>query len=210
MKIDPTPMQPQDVYRLLTGIVVPRPIAWVTTQSAEGIVNLAPFSCFTFVSSRPPMVGINVGTRSGEPKDTARNILQSKSFIVNIGDETLIEKIHLSGIAHPYNVSEAELLGLETVPAERIGIPRLAAAPISMECVLRHDIAFGETGSKFMVGEVVLFHLRDGLYENNKIDTSKLRPVCRIGGPNYAELGKIHSMSDVADVATGPGDRVEA
>ncbi len=209
MKINPAPMPPQDIYRLLTGMVVPRPIAWVTTLSAAGIVNLAPFSCFTFVSSKPPMIGINVGLRSGEQKDTARNILEGKSFVVNIGDETMVEKVHLSAVAHPYDVSETTLLDLETAPSDRVPVPRLAAAPISMECALRHDIAFGETGSKFLVGEVLMFHVRDGLCENNKIDTRQLRPLCRIGGPNYAGLGEIYSMRNVADVATGPSDRVE-
>ena len=209
MKIDPAPLQPQEIYRLLTGIVVPRPIAWVTTHSAEGIVNLAPFSCFTFVSSSPPMLGINVGLRDGSQKDTGRNILEQKSFVVNIGDETMIEQIHLSAVAHPHNVSETTLLGLKTVPSDHIPVPRLADTPVSMECVLRHDIAFGRSGSKFLVGEVLAFHIRDGLCKNNKIDTRELRPVCRIGGPNYASLGEIVSMSKVADVATGPSDRVE-
>ena len=210
MKIDPAPMQPQDIYRLLTGIVVPRPIAWVTTLSADGIINLAPFSCFTFVSSNPPMVGINVGLRSGEQKDTGRNILEQKSFVVNIGDDTMIEQIHLSAVAHPHNVSETTLLELNTVPSDHIPVPRLSEVPVSMECVLRHDIAFGRSGSKFLVGEVVAFHIRDGLCTNNKIDTRALRPVCRIGGPNYASLGEIVSMSKVADVATGPSDRGES
>ncbi len=89
MKIDPAPLQPQDIYRLLTGIVVPRPIAWVTTISKNGIINLAPFSCFTFVSSNPPMVGINVGLRAGDEKDTGRNILEQKTFVVNIGADSL-------------------------------------------------------------------------------------------------------------------------
>lgn len=209
MKIDPTPMQPQDIYRLLTGMVVPRPIAWVTTVSEKGVVNLAPFSCFTFVSSKPPMVGINVGLRGRDQKDTARNILGAKSFVVNIADETMVEKIHLSAVAHPSNISEATLLGLDTIPGDKVAVPRLAAAPISMECALRHDIEFGTTGSKFLVGEVLVFHLRDGLCENNKVDTRVLRPICRIGGPNYAGLGEIYSMKNVADVATGPSDRVE-
>ncbi len=210
MKIDPAPMPPQDIYRLLTGMVVPRPIAWVTTQSSDGTVNLAPFSCFTFVSSKPPMIGINIGLRAGEQKDTARNILEARSFMVNIADETMVEKIHLSAVAHPFNVSETALLGLETVPGDCISAPRLTGVPISMECVLRHDLEFGETGAKFMVGEVLMFHVRDGLCENNKIETSKLRPVCRIGGPNYAGLGEVYSMGNVANVATGPSDRAES
>src|SRR4051812_27857195 len=110
MKIDPAPLPAQDVYRLLTGIVVPRPIAWVTSRSTGGVVNLAPFSCFTFVSSKPAMVGINVALRDGELKDTAQNILETGEFVVNIANETMVEKIHLSAVAPPPHVSETDLL----------------------------------------------------------------------------------------------------
>jgi flavin reductase (DIM6/NTAB) family NADH-FMN oxidoreductase RutF len=188
---------------------VPRPIAWVTTRSSGGVINLAPFSCFTFVSSAPPMVGINVGIRNGGPKDTARNILEVGEFVVNIGDETMVEKIHLSAIAHPPDVSEAELLNLETAACDRISVPRLTQAPVNLECVLRHVTTYGEAGTRFIVGEVLMFHVRDGLCEDGKVDTAKLRPVCRIAGQNYASLGPIYSMRGVAAVATGPTDRVE-
>jgi flavin reductase (DIM6/NTAB) family NADH-FMN oxidoreductase RutF len=205
MKISPAPLLAQDLYKLLTGIVVPRPIAWVTSRSGKGVVNLAPFSCFTFVSSKPPMVGINVGRRLGERKDTAVNIEFAKEFVVNIGDETMIEDIHRTGIAYPPHVSEVEVLGLEIAECEYVKVPRLAAAPISLECRLHQTLTFGETGAQFIVGEVVLFHIRDGLSQNYKIDTAKLRPVCRVGGPNYASLGEIVSMQHVGDVRTGPG-----
>ena len=205
VKISPAPLPAQDLYKLLTGIVVPRPIAWLTSRSDKGVVNLAPFSCFTFVSSKPPMVGINVGRRLGERKDTAVNIERAKEFVVNIGDETMIEDIHRTGIAHPPHVSEVEVLGLELAECDYVKVPRLAATPISLECRLHQSLSFGETGSQFIVGEVVLFHIRDGLSQNCKIDTAKLRPVCRIGGPNYASLGEIVSMQHVGDVRTGPG-----
>jgi len=205
MKIAPEPLAAAEIYSLLTGIVVPRPIAWVTTLSADGVVNLAPFSCFTFVSSKPPMIGINVGLRMGERKDTARNIEATGDFTVNIGDETMIEQIHRSAIAYAPDISEVELLGLELLESERIKTPRLAAAPIALECQLRETISFGEVGSQFTVGEVLLFHIRDGLCIGNKIETAKLRPVCRLGGPNYAKLGEIVSMQHVGNVVTGPG-----
>lgn len=205
MKISPAPLPAQDLYKLLTGIVVPRPIAWVTSRSEKGIINLAPFSCFTFVSSKPPMVGINIGRRLGERKDTAINIEFAQEFVVNIGDETMIEQIHRTGIAYPPDVSEVEVLGLQLAECECIKVPRLAAAPISLECRLHQVLTFGETGGQFIVGEVVLFHIRDGLSQQGKIDTAMLRPVCRIGGPNYATLGNIVSMQHVGDVKTGPG-----
>lgn len=198
MQIEAESLDPEAAYRLLTGVVVPRPIAWVTTRSPEGVVNLAPFSCFTFVSNHPPMVGINVGRKAGVMKDTGNNVHATGEFVVNIADESLIEPVHLSAVEHAPEVSEAELLGLEVVAGTCVQAPRLAVAPISLECRLRRAIAFGDTGSEFLVGEVLVFHLRDGLYENGKIDTAKLRPICRIGGPNYAKLGEIVHMRPVA------------
>jgi len=203
-------LSPEATYKLLTGIVVPRPIAWVTTLAPDGHVNLAPFSAFTFVSSKPPMVGINVGRKAGVMKDTGRHIHAMREFVVNIADETMVEPLHLSAIEYAPEVSEVEELGLETVASRAIHTPRLAIAPISMECRLHRTIAFGDTGSEFMVGEVLRFHFREGLYEAGKIDTAKLRPLCRIGGPNYARLGEILRMQPLAQTAKSvldPGER---
>jgi flavin reductase (DIM6/NTAB) family NADH-FMN oxidoreductase RutF len=172
VRITPDPMPAKDIYTLLTGIVVPRPIAWATTVSPAGTVNLAPFSCFTFVSSKPPMIGINVGLREGQRKDTACNIRPSGDFTVNIADDSMIELIHRSAIAYGPDVSEADLLGLQTAQSERVKSPRLAIAPIALECRLHGIIEFGETGSEFTVGEVLMFH---GLCIENKIETAKLR-----------------------------------
>lgn len=198
MHIAAAGLGPEATYKLLTGIVVPRPIAWITTLSPEGIVNLAPFSAFTFVSNKPPMVGVNVGRKAGKIKDTGRNIHASGEFVVNIADETLFEPVHLSSVEHAPEVSEADLLGLALDKSEALRTPRLAAAPISLECRFHRAIAFGDTGSEFMVGEIVSFHIRDGLCVNGKIDSAALRPLCRIGGPNYAKLGEIIAMQPVA------------
>jgi flavin reductase (DIM6/NTAB) family NADH-FMN oxidoreductase RutF len=192
---------PEATYKLLTGIVVPRPIAWVTTLSSAGTVNLAPFSAFTFVSNKPPMVGINVGRKAGVMKDTGKNIHATGEFVVNIADDTLIEPVHLSAIEHAPEVSEVQVLGLAVAPSSKVRPPRLSAAPVSMECRFHQAIAFGDTGSEFIVGEVLLFHLRDGLMENGKIDTARLRPLCRIAGPNYARLGEVVSMKPIAQTA---------
>ena len=201
MNLAASTLDPEAMYKLLTGIVVPRPIAWVTTLSAGGSVNLAPFSAFTFVSNQPPMLGINVGRKAGMMKDTGNNIHATGEFVVNIPDDTMIEPVHLSAVEHPPEVSEAELLGLAVAPSANIRTPRLAQAPISMECRLHRAIAFGDTGSEFMVGEVLAFHIRDGLCVNGKIDAAKLRPICRIGGPNYAKLGEIIALKPIAQTA---------
>lgn len=201
MDIDPATLDAEQTYKLMTGIVVPRPIAWVATLNAQGRVNLAPFSCFTFVSSKPPMIGINVGRRAGKVKDTAANVHARGEFVVHIADGTLIEHVHASAVEHPPEVSEADLLGLVTVPSRRIATPRLATAPIALECRLHCAIAFGDTGSEFIVGEVLAMRLRDGLCRDGKIDTRQLNPICRLGGPNYAMLGEIVSMTPIAQAA---------
>ena len=201
MDIAASTLGPQATYKLITGIVVPRPIAWVTTRSEGGPVNLAPFSAFTFVSTKPPMVGINVGRKAGKMKDTGRNIHATGEFVVNIADATMIENVHLSAIEHEPEVSEVEELGLSTIPSQSIATPRLANAPISLECRLHRAIAFGDTGSEFIVGEIIVFHIREGLLEGGKIDTAKLDPICRIGGPRYAKLGEIITLMPIAQTA---------
>ena len=197
MDIPAAGLDPEATYKLITGIIVPRPIAWVTTLSPGGAVNLAPFSAFTFVSNKPPMVGINIGRKAGRLKDTGVNIPAGGEFVVNIADENLIEPVHLSAIEYAPEVSEADLLGLELKASQAVRVPSLAAAPISLECRFHSATAYGETGSEFMVGEVLVFHIRDGLCVNGKIDTAQLRPLCRIGGPNYAKLGEILSMQPI-------------
>ncbi len=201
MEISAAGLAPEATYKLVTGIVVPRPIAWVTTLSDSGGVNLAPFSAFTFVSTRPPMIGINVGRKAGIVKDTAHNIHARGEFVVHIADDSLVEPVHLSAIEYPPDVSEVDELGLATTPSRLVATPRLAAAPISLECRLHRAIGFGDTGSEFIVGEVVLFHIRDELIANGKIDTEKLRPLCRLGGPRYATLGSIITMKPIRQTA---------
>jgi flavin reductase (DIM6/NTAB) family NADH-FMN oxidoreductase RutF len=197
-EVDPKSLAAEEAYRLLTGIVVPRPVAWVMTLSTPGSANLAPFSAFTFVSPKPPLLAISVGRKAGVYKDTARNILASEDYVVHIADRPLIEPMHLSSIEHPPHVSEVEELALATLPSVHVKPPRLAVAPIAMECRLRHCIEFGETRSRLLVGEVVLFHFREGLLKAGKIDTRELDPVCRLGGPRYATLGDIVTMQSVA------------
>jgi flavin reductase (DIM6/NTAB) family NADH-FMN oxidoreductase RutF len=184
-------------YRLLTGLVVPRPIAWVTTLSTAGVVNLAPFSHFTFVSPKPPMLAISVGRKGETYKDTATNILRREEFVVHIADSTLVKPLHESADEHPPEVSEAELLGLATVPSLHVAVPRLVAPPVAMECRLRHCIEFGETRSRLLVGEVLVFRLRPDLLRDGKVDTRRLDPIGRIAGPKYARLGDIITQRPV-------------
>ncbi len=194
-------LNPEQTYRLMSGIIVPRPIAWISSVNAHGVVNLAPFSCYTFVSNQPPMIGVNIGRKAGQRKDTGRNIMENGQFVVNIADETLLDPLHESAQEHPPEVSEADLLGLPVIPGVVVATPRLSAAPISLECRLHSVTPFGNTGAEFFVGEVVMFHIREGLMQDGKIDTAMLRPICRIGGPNYASLGEIITKRGIAQTA---------
>lgn len=197
MVIPPESLTPEATYRLLSGLVVPRPIAWISSVSATGVVNLAPFSCFTFVSNRPPMLGVNVGRKGAARKDTGANIHANGEYVVHIGESSQLHAIHESSVEHPAEVSEAEFLGLATTPSDLVRVPRLVDAPVAMECRLSQVIPFGHTGAEFIVGEIVRFHLRDGLMRNGKVETLDLDPVCRIGGPNYATLGRIVTLRRV-------------
>jgi flavin reductase (DIM6/NTAB) family NADH-FMN oxidoreductase RutF len=204
MRIDPAELGAEQAYRLITGIVVPRPIAWVTTLSGTGVVNLAPFSAFTFVSPKPPMLAISVGRKAGTYKDTALNILLNEEYVVHIADTALMTMVHESSIEHPREISEVEELQLETLPSEKIAVPRLKAPPIAMECRFRQCLEFGDTRTRLIVGEVLVFHLRDGLVNNGKIETEALDPIARIGGPRYARLGEIVTLKSVFQTSKSP------
>ena len=196
-RLDPADHDSEKVYRLLTGLVVPRPIAWVTSLSSAGVLNLAPFSAFTFVAPKPPMLAISVGRKGNIYKDTAHNILATEEYVIHIADAPLMNAVHESSVEHPSDISEVEHLKLTTAPSERIKVPRLTAPPVAMECRFRQCLEFGETRSRLIVGEVVLFHIRDGLLNNGKVETAALDPIARIGGPRYARLGEIVTLQSV-------------
>ena len=206
MRIDPSELGAERIYRLMTGIVVPRPIAWVTTLSASGVLNLAPFSAFTFVSQKPPMLAISVGHKAGVWKDTAHNILDTEEYVIHIADAPLMNVLHESSVEHPPDVSEVEHLGLETLPSEVIKVRRLAAPPVAMECRFRQCLEFGEVKSRLIVGEVMMFHIRDGLVNNGKVETAALDPIARIGGPRYARLGEIVTLHSVFQTSKSTGE----
>ena len=190
-------LDPEACYKLLSGLVVPRPIAWISTHNADGLVNLAPFSCYTFVCSKPPMIGVNIGRRDGELKDTARNILERREFVANIGDESMLDAMHRSADEYAAGESETHLLGLASVASDVVGTPRLRDVPASMECRLHSVQEFGDTRAQFIVGEVVAFHFREGVCVNGRVDLAKLNPVGRIGGLQYCKIGPLVTMPPI-------------
>ncbi len=196
MELEPRDLAAEAVYKLFIGSVVPRPLAWVTTVSPSGLVNAAPFSGFTMAAMRPPMVLINC-SQAGGVKDTARNIAANGCFTVNTVNAALLERMHASSASFPAEVSEVEALGIATAPGRLIPVPRIAASPVSMECRLVSIMEFGEEKSQHIVGEVVLFHIADGIVRDGKIDQEKLGAVGRIGGPTYVLPGAYVAMKPV-------------
>ncbi|WP_442951573.1 flavin reductase family protein [Paenibacillus sp. GYB004] len=180
------------------GSVIPRPIALVTTLSAEGVLNAAPFSYFSIVASRPPLLSVSIQRKEGTMKDTAAHAIQRGQFVVQIPDEAIVEKMNMTAASLPPDVSEVELAGFTAVPSSVIAVPGLAEAKIRMECVLERAIPLGgeETAPAcdLLIGRVVRFHIAEALYENGRIDARKLQPVSRLAGSNYGKLGELFSL----------------
>jgi len=192
IRIDGQNLDPADAYRLIVGCVVPRPVAWITTVDEQGRVNAAPFSSYNYVATDPPMLAINISTRDGDFKDTARNMRDSREFVVNVATESTLEKMHASAAEYPPEVSEVEELGLELLPSAHVRAPRIASTPVQMECRLDQVIPLGRGTNTLYIGEVVAFHLSPTIYDGRRVDSAGMRPVARLGGPFYAGLGEIY------------------
>jgi flavin reductase (DIM6/NTAB) family NADH-FMN oxidoreductase RutF len=183
MHIDPATNAPKDNYKLLTNLVVPRPIAWVTSQDEDGVVNLAPFSFFNAVGSNPLYVLVSVGlNEDGSLKDTARNIEASGEFVANLVTEDLIAAMNLSAADFPPDASEMQAAGLESAPSLRIKAPRLAKAQAALECRLHSKVPLGLYS--LYIAEVVMFHVADRLV-GERMHIEGFAPVGRLGSPSY-------------------------
>lgn len=196
ISIDPKQNSERDNYKLLIGSIIPRPIAFVTTQSEDEIVNGAPFSYFNIVSSNPPMVSLAIQRPGGRVKDTARNIYGNQQFVVHIVDDENVAKINETAASLPAAESEIELANLTLVPSEYISVPGVKEAKVRMECRLIQAIPFGEEepGSDLFIGEVVRFHVDEAIYENGRIDPKGLNAISRLAGSSYATIGNIFSI----------------
>lgn len=186
-----------DLYKILIGSVVPRPIAWVSTVDAQGRTNLAPFSFFQAVCSDPPTVIVSVGRRAnGERKDTALNAEATGEFVVNIVNLDLAEAMNETSGDFPYGMDEFEMAGLATAPSHLVRPPRVAEAPIALECTLAQALPIGRGPDDYLLlfGEVVAMYVRDDLHDNGRIDQSRLRPLGRLAGNQYSRPGEIFEM----------------
>jgi len=196
--IDAATLSTPDAYRLLVGCVTPRPIAWITTVNARGVVNAAPFSSFNYVAHSPPMLAVNIGSREGVLKDTAQNIVDTGEFTVNAATEANMELMHQSSAEYPPGESEVEALGIALLPGSKVRTPRIACSPIQMECRLEQVIKLGRGLNTLYIGEIVAFHLSTDVYDGRNVDSTKVRPIARLGGPYYAALGEIFNRPALA------------
>lgn len=202
MKFDPASMERREAYRLLIGAVVPRPIAFVATISADGIYNLAPFSFFAPISSKPMMVGFNVGMRkTGQRKDTLVNIEAIGEYVISVADEAIAEAMNQTGAEFPPEVDEFRETGLTPAKADVVKAPLVAESPVNMECRLRQVLVFGEPPrmTSFVIGEVVRIHVRDELLDGKEIRSRELGAVGRLGGALYCRTRDIFEMERLYD-----------
>lgn len=197
ISIDPSSNTERENYKLLIGSIIPRPIAFITSATEDGTVNGAPFSYFNIVSSNPPMISLSIQRTGGVQKDTARNIIQSKEFVVHIVDEHNVEKINQTAATLPSNQSEVELAKLTLVESEKIKVPGVKESKVRMECTLEHSLELGEgdsVGCDFIIGKIVQFHIDDEIYEDGKINQEGLGAVSRLAGINYAKIGEVFTI----------------
>ena len=190
VSFDPAAHPPAESYRLLIGSIVPRPIAFVSTMSPEGIANLAPFSFFNAICSDPPAICFSVANRVPE-KDTIANIRAIPEFVVNIVSEAIAEQMNACSAEYPAGVSEFEKSGLTPEPSEIVKPPCVRESPVNMECRLMQivDVSARPAGASLVIGEVVRFHLdpaiKEEFRESFRIDPAKLRAIGRMGGNGY-------------------------
>lgn len=203
---DLTALPKRDVYRILSSLVIPRPIAWITTQDERGTLNLAPFSSFMGIFG-PPMVAVTFGRRAdGSLKDTHRNLQRSREAVVHLADLPLLEALHASADDPGPGVSEVTRLGLATRPSERVAPGRLADAPVALECALNRELELGPACTLVLL-DVQMAHASETIWSapDDCADASRWTPVTRlasVAGPNYGVLGQTFHLG--TPVLPGP------
>jgi flavin reductase (DIM6/NTAB) family NADH-FMN oxidoreductase RutF len=194
--LTPEEMAPRAPYHLLTSIAAPRPIAWVSTISASGEHNLAPFSFYNAVAGFPPTIMFSVSerqTRLPHTKDTLRNVREVGEFVSHVATEDLADEMIISSADVPPGYNEFELAHLETIPSIHIRPLRILAAPVAMECHVTQIVPVEGSTNTMVLGRVLCFHIRDDLLrDNGLVDTIKMKPITRLGGSiEYTRIGEL-------------------
>ena len=194
MQLDPRTLSSTAVYKLLISSVVPRPIAWVSSVDAAGVANLAPFSYFMAITDEPPTIAFSCSPRAGNRKDTLRNVEATREFVVNVVDDDSAEQMNLSSGDYPPETDEFVLANLTPAPSLVVKPPRVAEAPINMECRVVRILPVGK--AHLTLGEIVQWHVRDDVYDaaTGRLDMHRLRPVGRLTGNLYSHIHDIFEM----------------
>jgi len=196
MRFDLAELSAADRYKLLGGLIVPRPIALVTTRSADGRSNAAPFSFFNVFAEEPPLIVLGLGiSPSGGAKDTTVNIRDTGEFVVNLVDEAIAEAMNLCAIDFPPEVDEIEVAGLALAPSDKVAPPRIAQAPVNLEC--RRYLTLQPARERYLVlGRVVMAHVRDGVLDpaTLRVDRDAYAPIGRLFGGGYVRTHDLFEM----------------
>ncbi|GHE21765.1 flavin reductase family protein [Halomonas urumqiensis] len=182
-------LSPGKIYRLLSGSICPRPIAWVSTLDGEGNANLAPFSFFNVVSVNPPVLGFSpLLDGDASPKDTIRNLDEVGECVVHISGEGLVEEMNATSAGLPHHEDEFALAGLDKVSMPGVSVPRVANAPVAFGCRLREIIRFGDEplAGNLVLAEVVSIHVDDAIWDGRHVSLEGLKPIGRMAGNDYA------------------------
>jgi flavin reductase (DIM6/NTAB) family NADH-FMN oxidoreductase RutF len=195
MNVTASELPHRELYNILISCVAPRPIAWVSTLSASGQPNLAPFSFFNCVSAKPPLLAFSPGLRAaqeptasaGEPKDTLRNIRETKEFVISVVTYDLLEPMNLTSGEYDASVDEFALAKLTPAPSQIVRPPRVGESPVSFECKLYQILEFSPApgGGTLAIGEIVALHINDALLKDGRVDRNALDLVGRMGGIQY-------------------------
>lgn len=189
---------PSVLYKLLTGIIIPRPIGWISTIDDNGINNLAPFSYFNMVSSNPPCVMFSTQSDNNQYKDTLKNVLQNCEFVVNLVTMDVVEQMNATSASVPFDIDEFELTNLTPIDSVFIKPKRVKESPIHLECEMIHHYFIDNNdggGACIVIGKIKNIHINDAiLLENNRINLEVYRPVARLAGSNYSKLGELFTI----------------
>ena len=195
MDIPAEELSRREAYFLLIDSIVPRPVAWVSTCSGDGVPNLAPFSFFTGVTANPPTVLLSIasrvergpdGARTVRDKDTLANLRGSGEFIVHVSPRALLAEVMETSENHAPEVDEIGLVGFETVPGSWVSVPRIASLPIAMECRLLQELDVGQPPTTVVIGEVLGWHVAEGLRDaQGRISAADWGPLGRLGVDGY-------------------------
>lgn len=197
IEIDPSKQTERENYKLLIGSVVPRPIAFVTSEAEDGTINGAPFSYFNIVTADPPLLSVSVQRKNGIQKDSARNILHQENFVIHIVSKSYLEKINQTAASLAADESELTLANLTTVSSQKITTPGVEEAKVRYECVLEKHLELGEgdeVSTDFFIGKIVCIHVNEEVYDDGKIIYDELQAISRLAGTDYAEIGPITTI----------------